>query len=55
MLSLSYPGAMRLPWKIGAETVFFRFRLAFPDLNSISHAELELAGFRDGVTSNRAV
>jgi hypothetical protein len=34
---------------------FISLLFGFPDVNSISCAELELAGFRDGVTSNRAV
>jgi hypothetical protein len=31
--------------KIGAKAIFHRFRLALQDPNSISRAELELAGF----------
>jgi hypothetical protein len=36
---------MRLMRKIGAKAILHRFHLAFQDSNSISCAELELAGF----------
>jgi hypothetical protein len=38
---------MRLTRKIGAKAIFHRFHLAFQDPNSISRAELELAGFSE--------
>jgi hypothetical protein len=37
------PGATRLTGKIAAKARFHPFHSAFPDLNSISHAELELS------------
>jgi len=39
------PRAIRLTRKITAKAIFHRFHLAFQDPNSISRAELELAGF----------
>ena len=39
------PRRMRLRRKIAAKAVFHLFHSAFPDVNSISCAELELAGF----------